>query len=313
MPAGANGLRPERIVLYYATHILAEATDGTRAEESGTRGSGPRRCLLYVLDHSHPELKNAKYVVFVNSKRQYVDCSVAVAELLGYSREEMLRKTVDDLSCWRDELPGLFQTYMRKRRLDGEHVVSQRSGAPLPIRYRSFVFADGCKGSLLEEISDWRRPYRAAFSRRDPAKRGMRIDVALAAIYQAVYVGGSQRMWESRAIVEALSKISKIRKPNGSVLNPAFLAFEKTRLALLRLADNAENPEATEVLLRENRRVIEAVVKETLGTQDEEKMLATVLERVGHKARYYDPEENPVVWLQGCLRLECRRWKAEMR
>jgi len=108
-----------------------------------------------------------------------------------------------------------------------------------------------------------------------------------------MYVGGSQRMWESRAIVEALSKISKIRKPNGSVLNPAFLVFEKTRLALLRLADNAENPEATEVLLRENRRVIEAVVKETLGTQDEEKMLATVLERIGHKARYYDREENP--------------------
>jgi hypothetical protein len=84
-------------------------------------------------------------------------------------------------------------------------------------------------------------------------------------------------------------------------------------LALLRLAENAENPEATEVLLRENRCVIEAVVNETLGTQDEAKMLAHVLERIGHKAPYYDPEENPVVWLQECLRLECRRWNAEKR
>lgn len=264
-----------------------------------------------MLDHSHPELLNAKYVVFINSARQYVDCSVGVAELLGYSREEMLRKTVDDLSCWRDELPELFHTYMRKRRLEGEHVVSQRSGAPLPIRYRAFVFADGCKGSVLEEILDWRRPYQAALSKRDPTKRAQKIDVALAAIYQTVYVDKSQGLQESRAIVEAISKISKLRKPNGSTLNPAFLAFEKTRLALLRLGDGPRNPEATEVLLQENRRLIDAVMQDAFGELDERKILATLLERVGHKARYYDPEKNPIVWLQGCLELECRRLRAE--
>lgn len=265
-----------------------------------------------MLAHSHPELQGAKYIVFINSERQYVDCSPEAAELLGYSREEMLRKTVDDLSCWRQDLPELFDTYLRKRRLEGEHVLSQRSGAPLPIRYRAFVFEDGCKGSVFEEISDWRAPYQAAFSKQDAARQGRKIDLALAVIYQTVYVDRLPGLQDAKAIVDALAKIREVRKPNGSVLNPEFLAFEKTRLALLRLADYAENREAAEILLQENRRVIEAVMQDTLGTVDDPKTLAALLERVGHKARYYDPEENPIVWLQGYLKLECRRLKAEM-
>jgi PAS domain-containing protein len=46
-----------------------------------------------VLAHAHLELQGAKFVVFADGNRRYVDCSEAACGLLGYTREKLLSKT----------------------------------------------------------------------------------------------------------------------------------------------------------------------------------------------------------------------------
>jgi hypothetical protein len=36
-----------------------------------------------------------------------------------------------------------------------------------------------------------------------------------------------------------------------------------------------------------------------------------LVNRVAHKARYYDPDEDPILWLHNCIEMECRRLKTE--
>jgi PAS domain len=268
-----------------------------------------------MLRHSHPELKNARNVVFVDSSRQYVDCSDSAAHLLGYSPAEFLRRSIDDLSYWLDELPGRFEAYIRRGKQDGEYLLRQRNGGPLPIRYRSYIFADGCMAGEWEPITDWRVPYLAAISESEPGELRNRVDVALAAIYQRIYANKAihpKADDEGTGICKALSVLSSLRARVGSALNPKLLAVEKTRSALLRLADKSQDTEATRVLLEENRVIIELVAREWFQPDLGDTILIVLIERIANKARYYDPEEDPVVWLHNYADLECKRLKNEM-
>jgi PAS domain S-box-containing protein len=135
-------------------------------------------------NHSHPEVEAAEYVVFADSSRRYRDCSNGVSRLLGYSRDEMLEKTVDDVSLHNKEVAKLFGQYLRQGGMEGEYVLRHKTGTPIPIRYRAFVFVDGCNAAVWEPIKDWRDLYLAALVEFDPAKLRHRIDIALAAVHQ---------------------------------------------------------------------------------------------------------------------------------
>lgn len=92
-----------------------------------------------MLVHKHPELQHARYVVFVNASRRYVDCSPAVSELLGYSRDEMMAKRIDDLSYDVSAVPKLFAVYQATSSQQGEYILQHKNRTPVPIRYRAFV------------------------------------------------------------------------------------------------------------------------------------------------------------------------------
>jgi PAS domain S-box-containing protein len=101
--------------------------------------------LLQVRSHSHPEL-DGKYIAFADERRRYMDVSDGICELLGYSRSELLRMTIDDVTApvMRSETAPLFQQYLSDGRLQGEYILLHRDGSEIPITYTATVFPDGC-------------------------------------------------------------------------------------------------------------------------------------------------------------------------
>jgi PAS domain-containing protein len=138
----------------------------------------------FLLNHHHPEVEGQEFVVFTDSARRYVDCTDGVCRLLGYSRGEMLARTIDSVSFHEDQVPRLFAEYLERGQLDGEFVLKDKSGKPLPIRYRAFVFHDGCAAAVWEPIKDWRGIYLAALVEVDPVQLKRKIEIALAAVQQ---------------------------------------------------------------------------------------------------------------------------------
>jgi PAS domain-containing protein len=167
-----------------------------------------------VLNHAHPEL-HAEYVVFSNTSRQYVDCSEGVCRLLGYERAELLEKKIDDVSYNHAEVPRLFAQYLQRKTQEGEYVLRHRNGLPVPIRYRAFVFPDGCHAAIWEPIRDWRETYLAALLETDRAKLGSRIEVAFAAIQartQEADYKDARQAGERQAVADALSALQSLRR-----------------------------------------------------------------------------------------------------
>jgi hypothetical protein len=167
-------------------------------------------------NHSHPEVEAAEYVVFADSSRRYVDCSDGVARLLGYSRAEMLEKTVDDVSFHNKEVAKLFGLYLNQGGMEGDYVLRDKTGMPVPIRYRAFVLADGCNAAIWEPIKDWRELYLAALVEFDPTKLRQRIDIALAAVHQQMRElerePQSDRSGQERTLRDALSALQALQR-----------------------------------------------------------------------------------------------------
>jgi hypothetical protein len=264
--------------------------------------------------HSHRELQDAKYVVYFNSDRQYVDCSEPVVELLGYGHRAILKKTIDDLSYWKNDVPSLFKEFLRRGHQEGEHIVRQERGAPVPVYYRAYAFSDGCKAATIEVMDDWRARYLEVSTEKDRHKLPRRVDVALAAIYQRIY--GHNRAdlepeHERPAIFEAISKLNCLRREAGSALSPELTALRNARSSLLRLGEQLDDAEARRLLLDDNRVLIRASTRYWFEEGTSSNFWLPLVNRVAHKARYYDPDDDPVIWLHNCIEMECRRLKIE--
>jgi PAS domain-containing protein len=140
--------------------------------------------VFHLLSHSHPEVEDAEFVVFANPSRRYVDCTDGVCRLLGYERSEMLARSIENVSFHEGEVSKLFAEYLRRGKMDGEFVLRHKDGNPIPIRYRAFVFDDGCTAAIWEPIKDWRELYLSALVEIDPAKLKHKAGLALLAVQQ---------------------------------------------------------------------------------------------------------------------------------
>ena len=161
-----------------------------------------------MLAHAHPELKDAKYVVFVDGSRRYVDFTDGVCDLLGYSREEMLRKKIEDISYDIGAVPVLFAEYLKAGSLDGEYVLQRRDRTPLPIRYRALVFPDSCRAAIWEPVKGWTEPYLSALLETDPAKQKAKIELARAAMRKNAGAPNE----EQRRMADALSMLNALQR-----------------------------------------------------------------------------------------------------
>lgn len=103
--------------------------------------------------HVHPELKG-NYVAVVNADRKYVAVTDGVCRLLGYSRAELLKMTIDEVTApeLANDVPVKFEKYVQQGFLNGEHLLAGRDGSCIPIRYESRVFADGCMVARWEPL-----------------------------------------------------------------------------------------------------------------------------------------------------------------
>ena len=95
--------------------------------------------------HSHPELEGT-YVVFVSRDRRYIAITNEVCQLLGYSREELLAKRIDDVAApeLRQAVPDTFDEYVQQGHMQGEYVLLHNDGRRIPILFEALVFPDGC-------------------------------------------------------------------------------------------------------------------------------------------------------------------------
>lgn len=137
-----------------------------------------------MLSHSHPEVEGAEFVVFTDPSRRYVDCTDGVCRLLGYDRSEMLARSIEHVSFHDGEVSKLFAEYLRRGKMDGEFVLRHKDGKPIPIRYRAFLFTDGCAAAVWEPIKDWRELYLSALVEIDSAKLKHKAEMALQAVHQ---------------------------------------------------------------------------------------------------------------------------------
>ena len=101
--------------------------------------------LLHIRSHSHVELEG-RYVAFVDEQRRYLDVTDGVCELLGYSRSELLKMRIDDVTAhtMRSSAPQLFQQYLMDGLQRGSYILLHRNGYEIPISYIARAFPDGC-------------------------------------------------------------------------------------------------------------------------------------------------------------------------
>lgn len=156
--------------------------------------------LVKLRGHSHVELESE--YVFVDASRRFLDCSDGLCNLLGYSRLDLLDKTVEGISYEPENVPALFKGYPQRGALQREHIFKHKCGQPILIQFHSWVFPDGCMAATCEPITDWKEIYRMAMLELDPAMLQRRAEVALLAIHQRL------REFEQVPLSEAEEKIA---------------------------------------------------------------------------------------------------------
>jgi len=104
--------------------------------------------------HAHAEIAG-KYVVFVDRNRRYVEVTDSVCQLLGYSRQELLSMTIDDVAApeLRSNVPETFRQYVAEGGLEGQYCLLAKRGKRIPIHYQSKVYPDGCMVARWEPVS----------------------------------------------------------------------------------------------------------------------------------------------------------------
>jgi PAS domain-containing protein len=161
-----------------------------------------------MLAHAHRELHNAEYVVFVNTSRRYIDFTEGVCKLLGYSRDELLGKRIEDISYDVHAVPLLFAQFLETGAQTGEYVLQRSDHTPLPIRYRAFLFSDGCHAAIWDPVGGWKELYLAALLEMDPGKQKGKIESAIRMIQET----RTSSVQEQRSVADALTMLGTLQK-----------------------------------------------------------------------------------------------------
>lgn len=167
-----------------------------------------------MLRHNHPELNGAKYIVFADAQRRYTDANDDACALIGYTRKELLTKSVEDVSYKIANVPQIFAQYLKKGVMEGDYVIQHKDGSAIPIHFRAFSFPDGCNAAIWEPITDWREPYLSALLETNPVELKRKVEIALSAVDRAKNsVDKSESTQEERqALRDAQSALSSLAR-----------------------------------------------------------------------------------------------------
>jgi CheY-like chemotaxis protein len=137
--------------------------------------------LVKLRSHSHPELEK-DYVVFVDASEQ---------------------------------VPILFEEYVRQGKLEGQYILEHKQGHPIFIKYHAFVFPDGCKAAVWEPTTGWKNLYQGALLELEGDKLKPKVEAASAAIHQRIQelqTSGGRDAEEWSELHDALSSIKVLRQ-----------------------------------------------------------------------------------------------------
>jgi PAS domain S-box-containing protein len=92
-----------------------------------------------------------EYVTVVSARRKFVDTSPSFCKLLGYTREELLNRLLDDFTAPRTaNIQIIWPLFVWTERMVGIWVFTHRSGTKLFVRYEAFARADGLYEAHME-------------------------------------------------------------------------------------------------------------------------------------------------------------------
>ena len=94
------------------------------------------------------------YVTVVNSRRKFVEVSPAFCKLLGYTEEELIGKTYDEITVPRtNDIPLVLEMFLKIGYMSGIWVLAHRSGTKLFVRYECVIRKDGLFESQMELLA----------------------------------------------------------------------------------------------------------------------------------------------------------------
>jgi PAS domain S-box-containing protein len=102
-----------------------------------------------MASHGHPEIRGEN-VAWVDRDRRYVHVTDGFLQLIGYDRDEVLGRFIDDFTY-----PGtanaqeVFHRYLTDGHMSGRYLLRHKSGAKVAIEYEAGVLPDGCMYSNM--------------------------------------------------------------------------------------------------------------------------------------------------------------------
>jgi PAS domain S-box-containing protein len=83
------------------------------------------------------------YTAVVDMDRRYLEVSDSFCQLVGYSREELIGKTYDDISApSTNDIPIVFRLFIKNGYMHGLWMLVHRRGTPILVRYEAWVRPD---------------------------------------------------------------------------------------------------------------------------------------------------------------------------
>ena len=102
----------------------------------------------------HSARVQPEYVTVVNSRRKFVEVSPAFCKLLGYTQDELIGKSYDDVTVPRtNNIPLVLEMFLQVGHMSGIWVLTHRSGTKLFVRYESVLRKDGLFESQMELLA----------------------------------------------------------------------------------------------------------------------------------------------------------------
>jgi PAS domain-containing protein len=91
--------------------------------------------------------------VEVNEDRRYVSVNDSACKLLGYSREELLQLSIDDLALpSAAHVPAMFNNYSYKGKMEGIFALKRKTAGPILIKFK----AETIQGRFVAEWTHYR-------------------------------------------------------------------------------------------------------------------------------------------------------------
>lgn len=104
---------------------------------------------LLMQAHGHPDIAGA-YVAYADAERRYTSVSDGLCDLLGYSREQLLCMTIDEITYPASaDVPAQFKEFVTKGRQSGKFLLQHRDRSPVAVTFEAQVLEDGCMVSVL--------------------------------------------------------------------------------------------------------------------------------------------------------------------